>query len=43
MLGLLGQDLPVKPLGLLQLPGLVVLQCQIEGLLDCELGHVVNG
>ena len=34
MLRLLGQDLPVKLLGLAQAPGLVVLQGQIEGLLD---------
>jgi len=31
--------LPVKPLGLTQLPGLVVLHCQIEGLLDVDLCH----
>ncbi len=43
MLRLLGQDLPIKPLGLLQPPRLVVLQCQIEGVLDRELGHAVNG
>jgi hypothetical protein len=40
---LLGKDLPVKALGLLQPPGLVVLQCKVEGLLDRELSHVVNG
>ncbi len=40
---LLREDLPVKPFGLLQPPGLVVLQCKIEGLLDCELSHIVNG
>ena len=39
MLRLLGQDLPIKLLGLAQSSGLVVLQCQIEGLLDRELGH----
>jgi hypothetical protein len=43
MLRLPGQDLPVKLLGLAQPPGLVVLQCQIEGLLDRESGHAVNG
>jgi hypothetical protein len=43
MIGLLGQDLPVKLLGLAQPPGLVVLKCQIEGLLDRELGHAANG
>jgi hypothetical protein len=42
MLRLAGQDLPVEPLGLLQPPGLVVLQCQIEGVLDRELSHAVN-
>jgi hypothetical protein len=43
MVGLLGQDLAVKRLGLLQPPGLVVLQCQINGLLDRELGHDATG
>jgi hypothetical protein len=43
MLRLLGQDLPVKLLGLVQPPGLVVLRCQIEGLLDRELGHAADG
>jgi hypothetical protein len=42
MLRLLGQDLPVKLLRVLQPPGLVVLHCQIEGLLDCDSGHAVN-
>ncbi len=36
---LLGEDLPVEPLGLLQLPGLMVPHRQFEGLLDGELGH----
>jgi hypothetical protein len=43
MLRLLGQDLPVEPLGLLQPPGLVVLQCQIEGVLARELSHAATG
>jgi hypothetical protein len=42
MIGLLRQNLPVKLLGLAQPPGLVVLQCQIEGLLDRKLGHAAN-
>jgi hypothetical protein len=37
------QDLPVKPLGLLQPSSLMVLQCQIEVLLDGAFGHAVNG
>jgi len=40
LLRLPDEDLPVKPLGLLQPPGLVVPQCQIEGLLDREFGHM---
>ena len=36
---LLGENLPVKLLGLAQPPRLVVLQCLIEGLLDRDLGH----
>ena len=42
MLRLLGQDLPVKLLGLPQASGLVVLRCQSEGLLDRELGHAAG-
>jgi hypothetical protein len=38
-----GEDLPVKLFGLEQPPGLVVLQCQVERLLDCYLGHAANG
>jgi hypothetical protein len=43
MFRLPGQDLPVKLLGVVQPPGLVVLHRQIEGLLDRELAHAVNG
>ena len=39
MVRLLGQDLPIKRLGLLQAVGCVVLKCHIEGLLDCLLSH----
>jgi hypothetical protein len=39
MFRILGEDLPVKPLGLRQTPGLVVADGQIEGLLDGDLGH----
>lgn len=42
LLRLLGQDLSIKLLGLLQPPGLVVLQCLIEHVLEREPGHVVN-
>jgi hypothetical protein len=42
MLRLLGEDLAVKPLGFEQLPGLVLLQCQIESVLDRELSHAVD-
>jgi hypothetical protein len=37
--GLGGQNLSIKPLGLLQSPGLMMLDGLIEGLLDRELGH----
>jgi hypothetical protein len=42
MLRLLGQNLAIKLLGLGQAPGTVLLQCQFEGLLDCELAHVAK-
>ena len=40
VLGLLGQDLPVKLLGQLQPPGLVVLNGYLHRLIDGHLGHV---
>jgi hypothetical protein len=39
MLRLAGEDLPIKPLRLLQASGLLVPHRQIEALLDRELGH----
>ena len=43
MLGLLRQNLPIELFGGVQPRGLMMLQCKIEGLLDRELGHAVNG
>jgi hypothetical protein len=39
MIRLMGEYLPVKILRLPQPSGPVVLQCQIESLLDGDLGH----
>jgi hypothetical protein len=43
MLGLLRQNLPIELFGGVQPRGLMMLQGKIEGLLDRELGHAVNG
>ena len=39
---LLGEDLPVNLLSLLQSPGLMMPHRKTEGLLDIELGHVLS-
>jgi len=36
---LMGEDMPINLLGLLQASGLMVLQCQIEGVLNRDLLH----
>jgi hypothetical protein len=41
MCWLLSEDLPVKPLCFAQSPGLMMLQCEGEGLLG-RGGHIVN-